>query len=138
MGVGDWLLHPAGQELVATAIHALSKPITGDDRSPAQRRADALVTMAEIVLRSGELPITGGVKPHGSVIVCAQTLSDVPGAPGADYAFGATTSGEWARRFACDAAVSRIVMGPASEVLDAGRAIRPDVLGCAGPRHRRS
>jgi hypothetical protein len=38
--------------------------------------------------------------------------------------FGTTTSAEWARRFACDAAVSRIVMGAASEIRDAGRTVR--------------
>jgi hypothetical protein len=124
MGVGQWTLHPAGQEIVQTALHALSKPIPGDDRTAAQRRADALITMAELALRSGQLPITGGVKPHVTVIVRNETLADVPGAPAADYAFGATTSAEWARRFACDAAVSRIVMGPASEILDAGRTTR--------------
>ena len=124
MGVGKWTLHPAGQEIVATAIHALSKPVPGDDRSPAQRRADALITMAELALRSGQLPVTGGVKPHVSVIVRNETLADAPGAPAADYGFGATSSAEWARRFACDAAVSRIVIGAASEILDAGRATR--------------
>jgi hypothetical protein len=124
IGVGKWTLHPAGQEIVQTALHALSKPIPGDDRTPAQRRADALITMAELALRSGQLPITGGVKPHVTVIVAAATLADTPGAPAADYAFGATTSAEWARRFACDAAVSRIVTGPASEILDAGRTVR--------------
>jgi hypothetical protein len=124
MGVGQWTLHPAGQEIVQTALHALSKPIPGDDRTPAQRRADALITMAELALRSGQLPITGGVKPHVTVIVPAATLADTPGAPAADYAFGATTSAEWARRFACDAAISRIITGPASEILDAGRTVR--------------
>jgi hypothetical protein len=124
MGVGNWLLHPAGQEIVQTAIHALSKPIPGDDRTPAQRRADALITMAELAMRCGQLPITGGVKPHVTVIVRNETLADVPGAPAAEYSFGTTTSAEWARRFACDAAVSRIVMGPASELLDAGRTTR--------------
>src|SRR3954451_9385755 len=124
MGVGQWTLHPAGQEIVATAIHALSKPIPGDDRTPAQRRADALITMAELALRSGQLPVTGGVKPHVSVIVRNETLADAPGAPAAHSAFGATPSAEWARRFACDAAVSRIVIGPASEILDAGRTVR--------------
>src|SRR4051794_9196419 len=117
MGVGQWTLHPAGQEIVATAIHALSKPIPGDDRTPAQRRADALITMAELALRSGQLPVTGGVKPHVSVIVRNETLADAPGAPAADYAFGATTSAEWARRFACGAAVSRLRIGPASGTL---------------------
>jgi hypothetical protein len=124
IGVGQWTLHPAGQEIVQTALHALSKPIPGDDRTPAQRRADALITMAELAMRSGQLPITGGVKPHVTVIVRNDTLADAPAAPAADYAFGATTSAEWARRFACDAAISRIIMGPASEILDAGRTTR--------------
>ena len=124
LGVGDWLLHPAGQETLATALHALSRPHPGDDRTPAQRRADALVTMAELALRAGRLPVTGGVKPHVTVIVRADTLRGQPGAPAADYPFGATTSAEWARRFGCDATVSRIVTGAASEVLDAGRATR--------------
>lgn len=38
--------------------------------------------------------------------------------------YGNTMSAMWVRRFLCDAAVSRIVMGAASEVLDAGRATR--------------
>src|SRR3954470_18631039 len=124
MGIGNWVLHPAGQEILQTAIHALSKPIPGDDRTAAQRRADALITMAELALRSGQLPITGGVKPHVTVIVPAATLADTAGAPGAASSFGPGTGAHWARRFACDAAVSRIVMGPASEILDAGRTVR--------------
>lgn len=124
VGVGSWTLHPVGHETVMTALHAASHPVAGDDRSPAQRRADALITVAEIALRSGELPITGGVKPHVTVITSCATLADQPGAPAADYAFGAVTSGEWARRVACDAEVSRVVTGPAGEILDVGRASR--------------
>jgi len=124
VGVGNWTLHPVGHETVMTAIHAASRPVTDDDRTPAQRRADALITIAEIALKSGELPITGGVKPHVSVIVPWKTLAAQPGAPAADYGFGATSSGEWARRVACDAEVARIVTGPAGEILDSGRASR--------------
>ncbi|HTR71453.1 MAG TPA: DUF222 domain-containing protein [Mycobacteriales bacterium] len=124
MGVGNFTLHPAGMETVQTALHALSKPIAGDDRSPAQRRADALVTMAELAMRSGDLPDTGGVKPHVSVVVTLGSIIGESGAPGADYGFGATTSAEWARRYACDASVSRVVFGPDGGVLDAGRSAR--------------
>jgi hypothetical protein len=67
IGVGGFSLHPAGYETVMTAIHAASRPFKGDDRTPTQRRADALVTIAELALNSGELPITGGVKPHVSL-----------------------------------------------------------------------
>jgi Domain of unknown function (DUF222) len=124
MGVGTFTLHPAGMEIVQTALHALSKPFNGDDRSPAQRRADALITMAELAMRSGDLPVTGGVKPHVSVLVTLPSITGEPGSPGADYGFGAATSAEWARRFACDASVARIVFGPDGAILDAGRSTR--------------
>jgi hypothetical protein len=124
MGVGNFSLHPAGMEMVMTAIHALSKPFAGANRSPAQRRADAMITMAELAMRAGQLPIVGGVKPHVTVVCTLPALTREPGAAGADYAFGATTSAEWARRFACDASVARTVFGPDSRILDAGRSMR--------------
>lgn len=134
VGVGSWTLPPVSQETVMTAIHALSRPVAGDDRSAAQRRADALVTLAEIALRSGELPVTGGVKPHVTVVVRAEALaadseltrdrSAAPAPGGADYGFGTVSTLTWTRRFLCDAVVSRIVLSATGEVLDAGRATR--------------
>jgi hypothetical protein len=124
IGVGNWTLHPLGQETVMAALHAASRPVAGDNRSPAQRRADALVTIAELALRSGQLPITGGVKPHLSVIVDLATLTGADGAPGADYGFGATSSTIWAQRMSCDAQIARIVFGPRGDILDSGRATR--------------
>lgn len=123
-GLGQWQLHPVGHETVMTAIHALSKPQPGDDRTAAQRRADALVTLAEIAMRSGELPSVGGVKPHTTVVVALETLLRLPGAPAADFRHGATSSAEWARRLACDSDVARVVMSPVGEVLDSGRSTR--------------
>jgi hypothetical protein len=143
-GVGRWILPPASQETVATAIHAASAPETADTRTADQRRADALVTIAEIALRSGELPVTGGVKPHVTIVVPAQVLTEpmqprpLPDDLFPDLAaveaelrnrvvrtgFGAVLSPTWARRFLCDAAVSRIVMTATSEILDAGRTTR--------------
>jgi hypothetical protein len=123
-GLGKWQLHATGQETVMTAIHALSKPIAGDDRTAAQRRADALVTMAEIAMRSGELPTCGGVAPHITAVIPAATLADVPFAPAATYQYGATSGPDWARRYACDGEISRVITGPAGEILDSGRATR--------------
>lgn len=124
LGVGNSLLHPVGFETVMAAIHAASRPVSGDDRTAAQRRADALITIAEIALRSGALPITGGVKPHVTVTVTLPTITDQDLAPAADYAFGATSSVEWTRRIACDAEVARVVFAETGAVLDAGRAAR--------------
>jgi Domain of unknown function (DUF222) len=123
-GVGDWTLPPVLHETVMTAIHAFSAPISGDDRSPAQRRADALVTIAELALGSGQAPDAGGVKPHVTVLVTLDGLEDRAGAPAADYGYGATSSSVWLQRICCDADISRVVTGPRSEILDAGRATR--------------
>jgi hypothetical protein len=64
------------------------------------------------------------VKPHVTVHAHLDTITSKPGAPAADYGYGATTSGEWARRFGCDAEVARVVFGPAGDILDSGRATR--------------
>jgi hypothetical protein len=124
MGVGNFVLHPAGMELLLAALNACSTHEDGDTRTPQQRRADALLTMAELALRGGTLPDSGGVKPQVSVVVNLDTLTGTTGAPGADYGYGATSSGEWARRYSCDASIARIVFGPDGEILDSGRATR--------------
>jgi hypothetical protein len=124
IGVGSFTLHPHGHETLMTAIHAASRPVVDDDRTPAQRRADALITIAELALNSGQLPVTGGVKPHVTITTSIDTLTGTPGSAAADYAFGGVTSSEWARRIACDAEISRVVFGSRGEILDSGRASR--------------
>lgn len=93
MGVGNFLLHPAGMELFLSALQACNRYVSGDDRTAEQRRADALLTMAELVLRGGTLPDSGGVKPQVNVIVNLDTLTGAAGAPVADYGYGAND--EW-------------------------------------------
>ena len=124
MGVGSWTLHPVGHETVMTALHAFSQPISGDDRSPAQRRADALITIAEIALAAGQAPETGGIKPHVTVVLDLTTLENRAGAPAASYGYGTISSPGWAQRICCDAGISRIITGGTSEILDAGRTTR--------------
>jgi Domain of unknown function (DUF222) len=63
IGIGKFTLHPAGFETLMTALHAASRPVTGDDRTPAQRRADALISIAEIALRSGDSRSPAGSNP---------------------------------------------------------------------------
>jgi hypothetical protein len=124
VGVGQWELHPLGHETVMTAIHAASRPVVNDDRTPAQRRADALVTIADIALRSGELPISGGVKPHVSIHVRPETLQGAEHSPGAELGSGAVVGTNTARRLTCDGDIARIVFGPKGEILDSGRSTR--------------
>jgi hypothetical protein len=123
-GVGNWQADPVSQELIMTAIHAASRPVPNDDRTPAQRRFDGLLELARRSLNSGDLPDSGGVKPHVSVVVPLDTLQDNDGAPTATTGYGQQISGEAARRIACDAEISRIITGPGGEILDSGRATR--------------
>ena len=119
MGVGSWTLHPVGHETVMTALHAFSQPISGDDRSPAQRRADALITIAEIALAAGQGAETGGIKPHVTVVLDLATLENRAGAPAASYGYGTISSPGWAQRICCDAGISRIITDGTSEILNA-------------------
>ena len=125
IGVGSWTLDPASQELIATAIHTASKPVQDDDRTPRQRRADALLTLARFFLdQHGTDRSEKRVAPHITIHVPLETLLGLPGAPTAPTDYGQQLSGEAARRIACDAAISRIITGPQSEILDAGRESR--------------
>ena len=50
--------------VVTAALDPLSSPTGGaDHRTPAQRRADALVEVCSRALRTGELPARGGEPP---------------------------------------------------------------------------
>src|ERR1700674_5910241 len=80
----DGQLDAEGGAYLQTALNALmGMPQAGDNRSAAQRRADALVELARQKLNSGELPQVGGQKPHLSLLVRAETLGGEPGAEAA-------------------------------------------------------
>jgi hypothetical protein len=125
LGIGRWSGDPVSQELIMTAIHAASAPNGADDpRTAAQRRFDGLVTICEHALKAGELPDTGGVAPHVSVIVDYTTLTRAQGASGATLGYGTVISGAAARMLGCDGSISRIITGPEGQILDSGRATR--------------
>jgi Domain of unknown function (DUF222)/HNH endonuclease len=80
------------------------------------------------VLDHGDVPDTGGRRPHLNVII---GLEDLEGrARAAMLDFGGRLSPEALRLLACDAAVVPIVMNGAGQPLDVGRARRtiPDGL----------
>lgn len=107
---------------VLAALAPLAAPVPGDQRTAAERRADALVELARRALDGGELPETGGVRPHVTVTVDLPTLIGDPGS--AQLAWAGPVSGETARRLACDAGVTRVITAGPSELLDVGRATR--------------
>jgi Domain of unknown function (DUF222) len=124
MTVLDGQLFGADGALVRTAIDAYDRPLRDDTRTPTQRRADALVEMARHTLDRGDLPTSGGERPHLNVGVPLETLEKRRGAHAAGLDWGGVITGEAARRLACDCGVSRIITDGKSEPLDVGRRTR--------------
>src|SRR6266545_5017237 len=105
------LLDPEAGETVRAAITALARPAGPDDeRSAAQRRADALTELARRSLDVGDLPESGGARPHIGVVIDWPALLGLAGAPGGEFSWGGLVSRAVARRLACDAALTRIVI----------------------------
>jgi len=101
-----------GATLKAALMSVLRPPVDGDDRSPAQRRADALIDLVRRQLDSGTLPETGGQKPHITVNVQMTTLAKEPGSPAAEMEWSQfPIPAETARRIACDCSLTPIVDG---------------------------
>lgn len=116
-------------DAIATLIDTMAAPRTNDDeRSAAQRQAEALAEVCGYVLDHGEVPDSGGRRPHLNVIIGLDDLECRARAAMLD--FGGRLSPEALRMLACDAAVVPIVMNGAGQPLDVGRARRtiPDGL----------
>ena len=120
----DGSLDPEGGATVLAALTALGAPTAGETRSPAQRRADALVALARRHLDGGALPACGGERPHVTVTVDLATLQRRAGGSGAELDWAGPISAETARRIACDAGIARVLTAGTSEPLDVGRRTR--------------
>ncbi len=107
---------------VQAALHPLTRPIPGDDRTPRQRRADALTDLCRTALRQGDLPDHGGEPPQVTVTVPFDPLTKAFRTATLDN--GQRLSAQTARRMACDAQILPAVLGGAGQVLDAGRSRR--------------
>ncbi len=131
----DGNLDPETGETLLTALGAVMDAEARsrgeeDDRTPAQRRADALAEICRQWLDGAERPKVAGERPHVTVTVGAGSL---PGgaAAAASTPAAASRAGELdhvgpvspetARRLACDASLMRVVMAGRSEPLDVGR-----------------
>ncbi|GAA1306226.1 HNH endonuclease signature motif containing protein [Pseudonocardia xinjiangensis] len=129
-------------DAIATVVDAHARPATGDEqRSTAQRQAEALADVCGYVLDHGDVPECGGRRPHLNVLVRLEDLENRARAACLD--FGGTLSPESLRMLACDARVVPVVLNGKGQPLDVGRVTRtiPDGLrraiaardrGCAG------
>ncbi|MFB9237981.1 DUF222 domain-containing protein [Plantactinospora siamensis] len=109
--------------MLIAALDPLTGPNgPGDDRSPGQRRHDALGEALRLSLRCGSLPDNGGEPPQVVITTRIDALTGRLGAGILDT--GARLSAETVRRWACDAAILPAVLDGAGQVLDVGRARR--------------
>ncbi|MFO7960886.1 MAG: DUF222 domain-containing protein [Nitriliruptoraceae bacterium] len=135
-------------EALATALDAFrtfdppGTPIP-EQRSPAQRTADAIADLVRTATQGGRAPSSGGLLPQLNVVVPLEAL-DPDGAAVGELAHGGVLSTAGLERLLCDAKVRRFVTRGDSEVLDAGRsrqhwsvaqrqALRVRDGGCRGP-----
>lgn len=121
----DAELDPESGEVVRTALAALAEPAAknrADDRTPSQRRADALVELCGFALDHKDLPQRGGRRPHLTVLVSLETLE---GRLGHTAELGDTViTPRTALRLACDANITRIITKGKSQPLEVGRSTR--------------
>ena len=103
----DGLLDVEGGATLRTALLALMPPPKNDDdRTPGQRRADALVDLARRPLDGSKLGTVGGQRPHLVITATVETLAGLPGAPAAQLEGVGPIPQETAQRLACDATLS--------------------------------
>src|SRR4051794_16320727 len=124
---GRFELDALGGEKLQTALEALVQAgrCAGDERTRGQQLADALVQLADNALAAGGLPVLRTVKPHVIVRIDAEDLFNPAVGPGA-ASLGSSTliSAARARWAACDATITRILLGPDGAILDLGRDAR--------------
>ena len=115
----DGQLDREGGACLQAALEALLGPRSADDRrTPAQRRADALVELARQRMEAA------GGRPHITLIVTAETLAGTGGASAAELDRAGVVPDDTALRISCDAALAVVTVNAAGETLDAGRASR--------------
>ena len=135
-GLVNGRLDTEAAEALLTALSPLAAPLPGPDgstdpRSPARRRADALVELVAIALGSGDLPVEGGDLPQVLLTVPLATLhQDDPGAApsvpprAGEWPDGTPVPAEAARRLTCDADLTAAILGSVGQILGMGRTTR--------------
>ena len=121
--VDGWMTPLAGQALLEALDTPMPPPGPGDFRTPRQRRHDALEDLARHYLESPDTPTVGGEKPHVNVVCDIPALQSIAGGLH-ETETGRVLTIAQLRTLTCDCSLSRIVLGPDSEIIDVGRRTR--------------
>jgi hypothetical protein len=120
----DGDLDPESGQTLITALRSMQDTWARDEledrRNAPQRQADALTELCRGWLDRSDRPSVAGERPHVVVTVDLESLESRLGRRCELPDVGPITP-EIARRLACDAGVSRVITGGASEPLDVGR-----------------
>ncbi|HEX7745975.1 MAG TPA: DUF222 domain-containing protein [Micromonosporaceae bacterium] len=114
------LLDVETSALLRTVLDPLTRPHgQDDDRTPGQRRHDALADVCRLALRTGDLPDNGS---EATQVVVTTSFDALVGQLDAGILdAGQALSAETVRRLACDAQILPAVLGGTGQVLDVGR-----------------
>ena len=104
-------------------------PGKGDTRTAGQRRADALLELAQ--RKSGDSGDGAGPRPQLVIRTSLDTLVGAAGAGAGELEWGGTVPAETVRRLACDAALTRITGNGELNFESPGRS-GPFLRQCAG------
>ena len=127
-GSGELTAHltPTALAVWQTVLDPLAAPAPSDDepdpRSPAQRRHDALLDAGQRLVRTGELPNSGGIP---ATVIITMTLSDLETRTGfATTSHGGLLSIDDALHLADEAKVIPVVLSETGGILSYGRVRR--------------
>jgi hypothetical protein len=113
----------SGETLLAAlggVLDAEARSGEPDERTPAQRRADALTEICRGWLDREDRPTVAGERPHLTLTVPLGAFARGSEEPG-ELDHAGPVAPETVRRLACDASVMRVVVSGTSEPLDVGR-----------------
>ncbi|HVR78052.1 MAG TPA: DUF222 domain-containing protein, partial [Acidimicrobiia bacterium] len=121
--VDAWMTPVAGQALLTALDALMPPPDPHDGRTPRQRRHDALEDLAREYLDQGQTPTVGGEKPHITLVCDLPALQGIAGGLH-ETETGQVLTVDQLRTVVCDCSISRVVLGPDSEIIDVGRRTR--------------
>ncbi|MGH9266495.1 MAG: DUF222 domain-containing protein, partial [Acidimicrobiales bacterium] len=117
----DGSFDPEGGAMVAAALRLATPEGNDTHRSPAERRADALVDVCRFFLDHQRTHAGGRHRPHVNVVV---ELEDLEAGRGGRVVDGPGLDGPTVSRLLCDCALHRVVMSGRSAILDYGTSTR--------------
>ena len=118
-------LDGVGGATLRTALEPLARKSGADDRRDRERRlADALIELAGHGLDHRLMPQGRSCRPHLQVTTTLETLMGLVGAPAGELEFCGPIPAATVQRLGCDAAITRVLLGPGSKVVDVGRTRR--------------